>query len=151
MARGYSKEDVRTRIISLLGDSTLGMSGVEISKALGMSRTTTAKYLRLLAADGTLLYKDAGNITLWMLARGRESFVFPDDYFKVADSYAAHLKNASHTDAVFLVENCMLSGASAARMIFEVVIPASEAMHEMYDSGIIGVAEQNLMSYVIER
>lgn len=151
MARGYTKEDIRARIISLLDSSELGMSGVDISHSLGMSRTTAAKYLRLLAADGTLRYRDAGNITLWMLARGRESFVFPDDYFKAASFYADHLKNASDADAVMLVENCMRSGASAVRMILEVVLPASEAVHDMYDAGTIGTAEQNLMSCVIER
>ncbi len=153
MARGYPIHDVRRRLIEALGDADTkgGMSGVELAKALGMSRTTASKYLRILAADGTLDRREVGNVTLWSLRPGQESFAFPDDYFRAASAYMECIRNASESGAVQVVRNCIRSGASPASLVLDVVLPASDAIHDLYETGKIGTAEQNYLGGIISR
>ena len=152
MARGYLMPDVRRRIIEeLSGSGGAGVSGVQLSRALGISRTTVTKYLSMFESDGTLRKRDVGNITLWSLRPGQEPFEFPDDYFEVADRYMDCIRDASEQDALLLVRNCQRSGASAARLILDVIVPASDAIFEMYDTGKIGAAEQSLLHNIVYR
>ena len=151
MARGYSVPDVRRRLIEALSDqdASSGVSGVELSRMLDISRTTMAKYLKMLAAEGTLRQKEVGNITLWSLEPGQESFTFPDDYFKAASAYMECIKAASEYDALLLVRNCMRSGGSAVYVILEVIMPASDAIREMYAAGKMGAAEQSMLHHIM--
>jgi len=87
MGKGYSTEEIRQQLISILDDAVSGMSGVEISKKIGVNRITMSKYLKVFAVEGLLRQKNIGNVTLWFLEPGQESFNFPDDYFKVAPQY----------------------------------------------------------------
>lgn len=153
MARGYPIHDVRRRLIKALGgaDSRGGMSGVELARALAMSRTTVSKYLRMLAADGTLDRREMGNVTLWSLRPGQESFAFPDDYFRAASAYMGCIRNASESGAVQVVRNCVRSGAAPASLVLDVVLPASDAIRDMYETGKIGAAEQNYLGGIISR
>ncbi|MCE2499157.1 MAG: winged helix-turn-helix transcriptional regulator [Nitrosopumilaceae archaeon] len=153
MARGYPIHDVRRRLITALGgaDAKGGMSGVELARALGMSRTTVSKYLQMLAADGTLDRREVGNVTLWSLRPGQESFAFPDDYFRAASAYMECIRNASESVAVQVVRNCIRSGASSASLVLDVVLPASDAIRDMYETGKIGAAEQNYLGGIISR
>ena len=154
MARGYPIHDVRRRLIKALGDANDargGMSGVDLAGALGMSRTTVSKYLMMLAADGTLDRREIGNVTLWSLRPGQESFAFPDDYFRAASVYMECIKNASESEAVQVVRNCIRSGASTTSLVLDVVLPASDAIRDMYETGKIGTAEQNYLGGIISR
>lgn len=153
MARGYPLHDVRRRLIKALGGADVGggMSGVDLAGALGMSRTTVSKYLRMLAADGTLDRREMGNVTLWSLRPGQESFAFPDDYFRAASAYMECIRNASEPGAVQLIRNCVRSGASTTSLVLDVVLPASDAIRDMYETGKIGTAEQNYLGGIISR
>ena len=53
---------------------------------IGINRITMSKYLKVFAAEGLLRQKNIGNVTLWFLEPGQESFNFPDDYFKVVST-----------------------------------------------------------------
>ena len=55
--------------------------GVEISKKIGVSRITMAKYLRVFAAEGLLRQKNIGNLTLWFLESGQENYYLTWIYF----------------------------------------------------------------------
>ena len=79
MGRGYFSEDIREKLISVLDGSDTGMSGVEISEKVGVNRITMTKYLKVFAAEGLLRQKNIGNVTLWFLKPGQESFNFPND------------------------------------------------------------------------
>ncbi|RNJ78269.1 MAG: ArsR family transcriptional regulator [Nitrosopumilus sp. H13] len=149
MGRGYSTEEIRQKLITSLRDSDTGMSGVEISGRVGISRLTMTKYLKVFAAEGLLRQKNIGNVTLWFLEPGQESFSFPDDYFKVAELYLGHLTKCAKDSAYSVIRNCIHSGASASRLVLEVVVPASAAVQEMYDAGKIGSAEQGLMGVIL--
>lgn len=151
MGRGYSTEEVRQKLISTLEDSESGMSGVEIAEKIGMNRITMTKYLKVFAAEGLLRQKNIGNITLWFLEPGQESYNFPDDYFKVAPLYFDNLVKGSEDQVFSLIRNCLHSGATVNRLILEVILPAIDSINDLYDDGKIGTAEQNLLRNIISK
>lgn len=151
MGRGYSTEDIRQKLISSLKDSDAGMSGVEISDKIGINRITMAKYLKVFAAEGLLRQKNIGNITLWFLEPGQESYNFPDDYFKIASHYLDYVIKGTEDQVYSLIRNCLHSGAAVNRLIFEVILPTVESVKKMYDDGKIGTAEQNLLRTTISK
>ena len=149
MTRGYLAEEIREKLISILKNSDSGMSGVEISKKIHVNRITMIKYLKVFAAEGLLRQKNIGNVTLWFLEPGQESFVFPDDYFKIISKYLELLVKGNEDQVYSLIKNCLNSGASINRLILEVIYPAIEHINDLYDSGKIGSAEQNLLRTTI--
>ena len=151
MVRGYLPEEIREKLISILKDSVSGMSGVEISKKINVNRITMIKYLKVFAAEGLLRQKNIGNVTLWFLEPGQESFIFPDDYFKVISQYLELLVKGNEDQIYSLIRNCLNSGASINQLILEVIYPTIEYVHNLYDSGKIGTAEQNLLKTIISK
>jgi len=151
MAKGYLVEEIREKLISVLKDSDSGMSGIEISKKVNVSRITMTKYLKVFAAEGLLRQKNIGNVTLWFLEPGQESFAFPDDYFKITARYLELLVKGNEEEIYSLIRNCLNSGALVNRMIIEVIYPAIDHIHELFDSGKIGTAEQNLLRTIVSK
>ena len=151
MTRGYLAEEIREKLISILKNSDSGMSGVEISKKINVNRITMIKYLKVFGAEGLLRQKNIGNVTLWFLEPGQESFVFPDDYFKIISKYLELLVKGNEDQVYSLIKNCLNSGASINRLILEVIYPAIEHIDDLYDSGKIGSAEQNLLRTTISK
>ena len=151
MVRGYLAEEIREKLISILKNSDSGMSGVEISKKINVNRITMTKYLKVFAAEGLLRQKNIGNVTLWFLEPGQESFIFPDDYFKVISKYLELLVKGNEDQVFSLIRNCLKSGASINRLILEVIYPTVDHVHDLYDSGKIGSAEQNLLRTIISK
>jgi methanogenic corrinoid protein MtbC1 len=151
VVRGYLVEEIREKLISVLKDSTSGMSGVEISKKINVNRITMIKYLKVFAAEGLLRQKNIGNVTLWFLEPGQESFIFPDDYFKIISKYLELLVKGNDDQVCSLIRNCLNSGASVNRLILEIIYPSIEHVHNLYNSGKIGSAEQNLLRTTISK
>jgi len=127
------------------------MSGVEISKKINVNRITMTKYLKVFAAEGLLRQKNIGNVTLWFLEPGQESFIFPDDYFKITAKYLELLVKGNEDEVYSLIRNCLNSGASINKLILEVIYPSIDHVHNLYDSGKIGSAEQNLLRTTISK
>jgi len=151
MGKGYSTEDIRKKLISSLDGSSNGISGVEISERIGVNRVTMAKYLKVFAAEGLLRQKNIGNITLWFLEPGQESFNFPDDYFKVAPRYIEYLVKGTEDQVYSLIRNCLYSGGTADRLILEIILPSIDHVKNLFDEGKIGTAEQNLLETTISK
>ena len=151
MGRGYSTEEIRKKLISTLKDSETGMSGVEISEKIGINRITMGKYLKVFAVEGLLRQKNIGNITLWFLEPGQESYNFPDDYFKITPQYLDYLVKGSENQVYSLIRNCLHSGATVNRLILEVIFPAINSVKNLYDDGKIGTSEQNLLRTTISK
>lgn len=151
MGKGYSTEEIREKLISVLDGSESGMSGVEISEKMKVNRATMTKYLKVFAAEGLVRQKNIGNVTLWFLEPGQESFNFPDDYFKVAPQFLDSLIKGNADQVYSLIRNCMHSGASVNRLMIEVISPAIEAVKNLFDDGKIGAAEQNLLRTTISK
>ena len=151
MGKGYSTEEIRQKLISTLKDSETGMSGVEISEKIDVNRITMAKYLKVFAAEGLLRQKNIGNVTLWFLEPGQESYNFPDDYFKIAPLYLDYLVKGSEDQVYSLIRNCLHSGATVNRLILEAILPAINSVKKLYDDGKIGTSEQNLLRTTISK
>lgn len=151
MGKGYSKDEIRKKLISSLDGSSNGISGVEISEKIGVNRVTMAKYLKVFAAEGLLRQKNIGNITLWFLEPGQESFNFPDDYFKVAPRYLEYLVKGTEDQVYSLIRNCLYSGGTANRLILEIILPSIDHVKNLFDEGKIGTAEQNLLETTISK
>lgn len=151
MGRGYSTEEIRKKLISTLKDSETGMSGVEISEKVGINRITMGKYLKVFAVEGLLRQKNIGNITLWFLEPGQESYNFPDDYFKITPQYLDYLVKGSENQVYSLIRNCLHSGATVNRLVLEVIFPAINSVKNLYDDGKIGTSEQNLLRTTISK
>ena len=151
MGRGYSTADLREKLISILQDSETGMSGVEIAEKVDVNRITMTKYLKVFAAEGLLRQKNIGNITLWFLEPGQESFVFPDDYFRIEPLYMDYLLKGTEDQVYSLVRNCINSDAKKNRLIFEVILPVVDSINNLFDDGKIGTSELNLHKTTISK
>ena len=151
MGKGYSAEKMRQKLILLLDGSETGMSGVEISDKIGVNRLTMTKYLKVFAAEGLLRQKNIGNITLWFLEPGQESYNFPDDYFKITQQYLDYLIKGYEDQVYSLIRNSLHSGATVNRLILEIILPAIDSVKNLYDEGKIGTAEQNLLRTTISK
>ena len=151
MARGYLSKEIREKLIFILKDSDSGMSGTEISKKINVSRITMIKFLKVFAAEGLLRQKNIGNLTLWFLEPGQESFTFPDDYFKITSRYLELLVKGTEDQIYSLIRNCLNSGASINQLILEVIYPAIDYLDNLYESGKIGSAEKNLLRTTISK
>lgn len=151
MGKGYSTEEIRKKLISTLDNSSDGMSGVEISEKIDVNRITMSKYLKVFAAEGLLRQKNIGNVTLWFLEPGQESFNFPDDYFKVAPRYLEYLVKGNEDQVYSLIRNCLHSGGTVNRLVLEVILPSIDHVKKLFDDGKIGTAEQNLLETTITK
>ena len=151
MGKGYESSEIRQKLIDLLGDSKNGMSGVEISKKLGVNRTTITKYLKVFAAEGFLRQNNIGNITLWFLESGQEAYSFPDDYFKVAPQFLDKLIQGQETQIYSLIKNCLNSGATVPKLVTEMILPSIESIQKLYDDGKIGNTEQKLLQNIMSK
>jgi hypothetical protein len=109
------------------------------------------KYLKVFAVEGLLRQKNIGNITLWFLEPGQESYNFPDDYFKITPQYLDYLVKGSENQVYSLIRNCLHSGATVNRLILEVILPAINSVKNLYDDGKIGTSEQNLLRTTISK
>ena len=91
MARGYQTEEIKEKLVDLLTNSKIGLSGLGISERLKINRITTRKYLNIFAAEGLIKQKNIGNVNLWFIEAGTEKFHFPEDFFKVKTKYVEYL------------------------------------------------------------
>ncbi len=151
MGKGYSTEEIREKLISILADDVSGMSGVEISEKIEINRVTMSKYLKVFAAEGLLRQKNIGNVTLWFLEPGQESFNFPDDYFKIASQYLEYLVKGTEDQVYSLIRNCLHSGGIANRLVLEAIFPSIKHVQKLYDDGKIGTSELNLLMNTISQ
>ena len=148
MVKGYSTEDIRQKLITILDGSLTGMSGVDISRKVGINRITMTKYLKVFEADGLLRHKNIGNVTLWFLEPGQESFDFPDDYFKIGPKYLEYLIKGTEAQVFSLIHNCLRSGATVDQLTIEVILPTIEEIQTLYDDGKIGISELKLLQNI---
>ena len=151
MGKGYSSEQIRQKLISILDGDISGMSGVEISEKMNVSRITMTKYLQVFAAEGLLRQKNIGNVNLWFLEPGQESFTFPDDYFKISSQYLEYLVKGTEAQVYSLIRNCLHSGGLANRLILEVVFPSIDYVRRLYDDAKIGTSEKHLLETTISK
>jgi len=149
MARGYDVAEVKFRLIKLLRDSKIGISGVEISERLGINRVTMTKYLNIFSAEGVIGEKNIGNVNLWFVYEGIEQFQFPDDYFRVQEKYIEYIAKCSESSVYNLIRSCLNSDVNVIKLMTEVILTAIPEVQKYFDDGKIGKAEEQLMKTII--
>ena len=151
MARGYDVAEVKFRLIKLLRDSKIGISGVEISERLGINRVTMTKYLNIFSAEGVIGEKNIGNVNLWFVYEGIEQFQFPDDYFRVQERYIEYITKCSESSVYNLIRSCLNSDVNVIKLMTEVILTAIPEVQKYFDDGKIGKAEEQLMKTIISK
>jgi len=149
MARGYQTEEIKEKLVNLLGNSKTGLSGLEISERLNINRITVTKYLNVFAAEGLIKQKNIGNVNLWFIEAGTEKFRFPDDFFRVKTKYLEYLTARKEKLAYNLVRNSFHSTAQPTKIITEIIVPAIQSVHSIFDEGKIGKTELNFLEKII--
>ena len=149
MTRGYQTEELKEKLVDLLGSSKIGLSGLEISERLNINRITTTKYLNVFAAEGLIKQKNIGNVNLWFIEDGTEKFHFPEDFFKVKTKYLEYLIARKEKLAYNLVRNSFHSTVQPVKIITEIIIPAIQSVHSIFDEGKIGKSELNFLEKII--
>ena len=149
MARGYQTEDIKEKLVDLLGNSKTGLSGLEISERLDINRITTTKYLNVFAAEGLIKQKNIGNVNLWFIEDGTEKFHFPEDFFKVKTKYLEYLTARKEKLAYNLLRNSFHSTAQPVKIITEIIVPAIQSVYGIFDDGKIGKSELNFLEKII--
>ena len=149
MARGYSAGEMRRRVLDILAETDVGMSGVEISTRLGISRITATKYLGVFAAQGMISSRNIGNTTLWTASVGTEAFKFPDDYFRVRTLFLDGLSEGPESRVYGMLRNCIDSGARVQQLVLEVILPAVSHVRALYDEAKIGDSELGMLEGIL--
>lgn len=149
MARGYETVEIKQKLVDLLRNSKTGFSGVEISEKLGINRVTMTKYLNVFAAEGLISQKNIGNVNLWFIEEGTEQFRFPDDYFKVKNTFLENLVDGSEQQVFRLIRNCNHSNAQTSKIMIDIIIPAVESVQELFRQGKIGKSEEKHLNKII--
>lgn len=149
MAKGYRVQEIKQKLVDILANSKTGLSGIEISEKLGVNRVTMSKYLNMFATEGMIGQKNIGNVNLWFLEEGTEQFEFPADYFRVKTKYLELVTQRSETQSYNLIRNCIHSNATTSKIIFEIILPAIQSLHELYEQGKIGKSESKLLGKII--
>lgn len=149
MARGYETVEIKQKLVDLLRNSKTGFSGVEISEKLGINRVTMTKYLNVFVAEGLISQKNIGNVNLWFIEEGTEQFRFPDDYFKVKNTFLENLVEGSEQQVFRLIRNCNHSNAQTSKIMIDIIIPAVESVQELFRQGKIGKSEEKHLNKII--
>jgi predicted transcriptional regulator len=149
MARGYETVEIKQKLVDLLRNSKTGFSGVEISEKLGINRVTMTKYLNVFVAEGLIRQKNIGNVNLWFIEEGTEQFRFPDDYFKVKNTFLENLVEGSEQQVFRLIRNCNHSNAQTSKIMTDIIIPAVESVQELFRQGKIGKSEEKYLNKII--
>ena len=149
MTRGYQIEYIKEKLLEVLHNSKTGVSGLEISERLNINRVTMTKYLKVFAAEGLLKQKNIGNVNLWFIEDGTETYHFPEDYFKIKTKYFEFLSGMQENLVYNLIRNCYHSGAQPTKIISEIISPGIEAVQNNYNQGKIGKSELNFLEKII--
>ncbi len=149
VTRGYQSEKIKEKLIDVLRNSKTGLSGIEISKRLGINRITMTKYLNVFAAEGLVKQKNIGSVNLWFIEEGVTHFNFPDDFFQVQTKYLECLLSGEHKEAYGLLRNSLHSSANPVKILTEVISPAIDSVRDLYEEGKIGKSEKNFLDEII--
>jgi methanogenic corrinoid protein MtbC1 len=149
LVRGYQSEKIKEKLFDILRDSRTGLSGIEVSEKLKINRLTMTKYLQVFAAEGLVKQKSVGNVNLWFVEEGVESFEFPADFFRVKNKYLQYVLSGASKEAHNILRNSLHSGANPTKILTEVIVPAIESIQNSYDAGKIGKSEKNYFDDII--
>ena len=149
MARGYSTEKIRDKLIDVLSQSKTGLTGIEIAEKLKINRVTMSKYLKVFAAEGLIRQKNMGSVNLWFIEVGVDQLNFPKDFFLVKNKYMDYVMSASSHEAHNLIRISLHSDAKPSKLVSEIIEPSIDAVENALKNGKIGKSEKNYLDGII--
>jgi len=149
VAREYSADKIREKLIDALRPAKTGLTGVEIAEKLQINRVTISKYLKIFAGEGLIKQKNMGSVNLWFIEEGVDKLSFPADFFQVQKKYSEYVMLGATREAHTLLRTALHSGATPTKIVSEVIIPAIEAVDSSYNDGKMGRSEKNALDEII--
>lgn len=149
MTRGYNVEQIREKLIDVLNQSKIGLTGTEIAEKLHVNRVTMAKYLKVFAAESLIKQKNIGSVNLWFVEKGVAQLSFPADLFHVKSRYLEYVLAGAGQEARNLIRTSLHSGANPSKLVAEVVVSAIDAVENSYKNGKIGKSEKSSIEEIV--
>jgi methanogenic corrinoid protein MtbC1 len=142
MYRRYTLDEVKRKIVDVLENSGTGLSGVELAGKTGINRMTITKYLDIMHTMGLIKKKKAGNVNVWFLQEGISDIEFPVNYIQVQQKLIEYALAGEDEQARRLLVSVLNSNVDQAKMVTDVILPASNTVGELYSRGRLGKTER---------
>lgn len=154
MYRRYTLEEVKRKIVDVLQDAGMGLSGIELAEKIGINRMTITKYLDVMYAMGLVKKKKTGNVNVWFLEKGVADIEFPVNYVQVQQKLLGAILAGEEEQARRILLSVLNSNVDQVRVLTDVIMPAVNTVGELYSRGRLDKTERafllNLMLELID-
>ncbi|HKR57694.1 MAG TPA: B12-binding domain-containing protein [Candidatus Nitrosopolaris sp.] len=148
--RRYTLEEIKRKIISLLQNSTTGLSGVELASATGTNRMTITKYLNVLATLGLIKKKKVGSVNVWFVAPGTVDYDYPISYLEVQQKFMNTLIEGDSERARNILIGVINADVELLKILTDVIVPTVNTINELYKRGRLGKTERIFLLSMVE-
>lgn len=128
-------------MIEVLRKNDVGMSSVELAKAIHVNRMTITKYLNILSLIGLINSKKIGSVNIWTLKPGIVDLEVPLNYLQIQQNFITLLLADSRNETRNLLLSVLYSDTGRIRIIKDIIIPAFNTLNEIYNRGRLGKTE----------
>lgn len=150
MYRRYTLEEIKRKIISLLQNSTTGLSGVELASLTGTNRMTITKYLNILATLGLIKKKKVGSVNVWFVAPGTVDYDYPISYLEVQQKFMNTLIEGESERARNILIGVINADVELLKILTDVIVPTVNTINELYKRGRLGKTERIFLLSMVE-
>lgn len=141
MYRRYTIDEIRDKVIEVLRKNNVGMSSVELAKAININRMTLTKYLNILSIIGLIKRKKIGSVNIWTLEPGIINLEIPLNYLQIQQKFITTLLADDRNETTKLLLSILYSDTEKIRIIKDIIIPTFNTLREIYNRGRLGKTE----------
>lgn len=141
MYRRYTIDEIKYKVIEVLRKNDVGMSSVELAKAINVNRMTITKYLNILSIIGLIKRKKIGSVNIWTLKPGIVDLEIPLNFLQIQQNFITLLLEDNRNETINLLLSVLYSDTQRIRIIKEIIIPAFNTLNEIYNRGRLGKTE----------
>lgn len=149
MYRRYTLDEVKRKIVDVLQNAGMGLSGIELANKTGLNRMTITKYLDVMNAIGLVKKKKVGTVNVWFLQTGVADIEFPVNYNQVQQKLLDFALAGEEEQARRLLVSVLNSNIDQVKILTDVILPAVNTVNELYSRGRIGKTERIHLSAVL--
>lgn len=149
MYRRYTLDEVKRKIVDILQDAGMGLSGIELAGKTGINRMTITKYLDVMHAMGLVKKKKTGNVNVWFLETGVADIEFPVNYVQVQQKLLSAILAGEEEQARRILLSVLNSNIDQVRVITDVIMPAVNTVGELYSRGRLDKTERAFLLNLI--
>jgi len=139
--RRYTIDEIKGKVIEVLRKNDVGMSSVELAKAININRMTITKYLNILSIIGLIKRKKIGSVNIWTLEPGIVDLEIPLNYLQIQQKFITILLADQRNETTKLLLSILYSDTEKIRIIKDVIIPTFNTLREIYNRGRLGKTE----------